>query len=416
MDETGDTRPRLRALEALPTQIDGQEVVILRDTQGYSDERLVLSPGAAFLAGLMDGERTRLDIQADWVRATGEVLPSESLAELLDALDQARFLDNKNFARHRGEVERAFRAATTRDARHAGGAYAADPEELEAQFRAWNKAASLGEIAPAAPTGRLKALLAPHIDFHRGGPTYARAYAELVRHSDADRYVIFGISHAPMDTPFALTRKDFATPHGLARTDRDFVDALARRTTSDFFADEWNHAGEHSAEFQAVALTHALGKSRAFSIVPILASPPAECLEPGGPSPWDVPRVREFFDAMLATLAAAPGRTVLIGGVDLAHKGMQFGEARVTPEQLEAIARDDAALLAEVSAGDAEGFMARLRSDGNRNNICGVAAIYTVTKLVAAMGAASAEQLDYQQWTDGVSTVSFAAMSFLADH
>ena len=60
-------------------------------------------------------------------------------------------------------------------------------------------------------------------------------------------------------TPFALTRKDFATPDGVVVTDRALVDAITRRTTVDFFEDEWNHRGEHSVEFQVVALRQVLG-------------------------------------------------------------------------------------------------------------------------------------------------------------
>jgi predicted class III extradiol MEMO1 family dioxygenase len=75
-----------------------------------------------------------------------------------------------------------------------------------------------------------------------------------------------------------------------------------------------------------------------------------------------------------------------------------------------AIARDDAILLESITAGDAEGFMRTLRHSGNANNVCGAAAIYAVVHLLGGLGG---RQLDYQQWTDGQSSVTFAAVSFL---
>ena len=37
----------------------------------------------------------------------------------------------------------------------------------------------------AAPQARTRALIAPHIDFHRAGSTYAWAYREILARSDA---------------------------------------------------------------------------------------------------------------------------------------------------------------------------------------------------------------------------------------
>ncbi len=40
-----------------------------------------------------------------------------------------------------------------------------------------------------------KAIVAPHIDFHRGGPAYAWAYKSLVESAGADLYILLGTSH-----------------------------------------------------------------------------------------------------------------------------------------------------------------------------------------------------------------------------
>ncbi len=53
-------------------------------------------------------------------------------------------------------------------------------------------------------------LIAPHIDLHRGGPTYAQAYACL----DATRptYLILGTSHRRLQAPFVATTSAYQTP------------------------------------------------------------------------------------------------------------------------------------------------------------------------------------------------------------
>src|SRR5207253_3003862 len=79
----------------------------------------------------------------------------------------------------------------------------------------------------------VEAIIAPHIDFHRGGPAYAWAYRDLAERCAADLFVIVGTCHVGMRHPFALTRKDYDTPLAPARADRDFVEALAARAALD---------------------------------------------------------------------------------------------------------------------------------------------------------------------------------------
>ena len=47
--------PKLRPVEAFPVEIEGRQMIGLRDPLGISPEVLFLSPEAFFLANLMDG-------------------------------------------------------------------------------------------------------------------------------------------------------------------------------------------------------------------------------------------------------------------------------------------------------------------------------------------------------------------------
>ena len=114
--------------------------------------------------------------------------------------------------------------------------YKADPAELKIQLDGFFTAPNgpglpNGENSAATP----KAIVAPHIDFHRGGPAYAWAYKGLAESDGADLFILLGTSHCGGRTPFILTLKDFETPLGLVETDKEFVDALAGGCGDDLF-------------------------------------------------------------------------------------------------------------------------------------------------------------------------------------
>jgi AmmeMemoRadiSam system protein B len=239
-------------------------------------------------------------------------------------------------------------------------------------------------------------LIAPHIDFSRGGPVYAHAYRAL-EGCDADLYVVFGTAHASPPQLFTLTRQDFATPLGPVATDRGVVDAIAAELgEEELFDHELVHAGEHSCEFQVVWLRWLLGE-RPFRIVPVLCSSISHLGSPDAET--------ERFLTALARATA--GRNVCyVAGADLAHVGPQYGDERApTAQELSRLEALDRTTLARVAAGDPLGFHREAIVDGDRRRLCGVAPIY------AAMRASGrgARLLRYAQWADGTDMVSFAA-------
>jgi AmmeMemoRadiSam system protein B len=401
--------PRLRQIEAFPVEQDGQRYLALRDPAGYTPAVVMLPVELLDVLALFDGEHAVTDIQTEILRAEGELIERAQIEKLVAALDEHGFLDSPAFAARRAAIDDTFLSAASRPAHHAGGAYAGDPAEL--------RTAMDGFFAPPSgpgPVGRvrgggLRGLVAPHIDFHRGGPAYAWAYRELAERGDADLFVIFGTCHAGLAHPFALTRKDFDTPLGTAKTDRDFVDALAGRARQDCFGSELGHRNEHSIEFQAVFLQYLYGGRREISIVPVLTSFAHEALARGR-RPEDDRRVPAFLDGLGETAAACGRRVAFIAGADLAHMGPRFGDpAPITPAELAVIDREDRQMLAAVEAGDADGFFESVRRDNDRRRICGLSPIYT---LLRALGGASGRLRRYGQWPDPQGVVSFASLVF----
>ena len=407
-------RPRLRALEAFPIQQDGQRAVGLRDPARFTDQVAVLPVPLLDIVSLFDGEHSLDEIRDIVSGRHGLALTRAEIGAVAERLDEGGFLDSPSFATRRARIEAEYAASPERPALHAGGAYAGEPAALRAQIEAFFRS-PLGPGAdalkgPAARSGSgLRGLLAPHIDFHRGGPTYAWAYREVLRRSDADCFVVLGTCHAGMADPFAATQKAYDTPLGQAPVDRDVLDALERRYGHDLLASEGAHRVEHSIEFQAVMLRWALGDRRPFTVVPVLASFLHEAVWTGAVPEAD-PRVPRFIDALVATIAASDRRICVIGGVDLAHVGPQFGDAEPnTPAFLRAVERDDRAMLEAVVGGDSAAFYDSVARDGDARRICGLSPIYAFLR---ALPGARGELLRYNQWPDPQGAVSFCAAAF----
>jgi hypothetical protein len=398
-------------VEALPATNElGGRVVALRDPQGYASAVLMLPLPLLDIVSMFDGQHTLRDIQETVMRRHGELVDTARLAGIVDTLDAHGFLDSPAFAERQQTIDRAFLDLPARPAAHAGGAYAGTPDALRAQIdRFFDGPHGPGAIRWGAAAGAgLRGAIAPHIDFHRGGPTYAWGYRPVAEQSDADCFVILGTCHAGLPEPFALTAKDYETPLGAAPVDHDLVEAIARRAGPEVFAGERAHRTEHSIEFQAVFLRYLFGGRREVTIVPVLASFVHEALVQGR-RPEDDPRVPLVLDALADGIAASRRRVCVIAGADLAHVGPQFGDAdEVGPTWLGDVERDDRALLATVEAGDPEAFFETVRRDGDRNRVCGLSPIYALLRLVPA---ARGRVRRYGQWPDPRGTVTFASVT-----
>jgi AmmeMemoRadiSam system protein B len=401
--------PALRPLEVFPVQIDGRERFGLRDPSGLSESVLTVPRTTLAILALCDGTRSVGDVQADIMRRHGMLVSRDDIATLLRALDEHLFLESPRLQDHRTRVREAFAASPARPAFHAGKAYPAEAETLATTLDGFFvHPDGPGAVGPGrAPT--LSGLVAPHIDFSRGGPAYAWAYQPVAEASNADCFIVLGTAHAGLDgRPFAATRKPYATPFGPVVVDDEVLDALARRWPEDLFAAELAHRAEHSIEFQAVWLAY-LNRGRPVRMVPLLASFVHECLA-RGVAPGEDRRIGRMLDALRDTMAAVPRRYCLIAGADLAHVGPRFGDREpVSPATLRRIETEDRALLSLVAAVDPGGFFAAVQADGDGRRICGLSPIYA---LLSTLPAGRGRLLRYGQWPDPGGTVTFASLAF----
>jgi AmmeMemoRadiSam system protein B len=402
--------PKLRPVEAIPIP-DGR--VCLRDPQGFSDKLVFLPPQIFFVVSRFDGRHSILDIQADYTRRYGDLLFSEQVIRIIEQLDESLFLDNEHFAQAYRQARAAFASASVREAAHGGISYEAEPEalrrRLDGLFQGSDEPGGSTD-GQSPPEGVLRGLIAPHIDLVRGGACYASSYAELRRAGRAGTFVILGISHTETRRRYTLTAKDFHTPLGTVRADREFLEQLAKLTRSDFYEDEFAHRNEHSVEFQVLLLRYLFPEREDLRIVPVLCSPLPQVLT--GEPPQANTEAEEFLAAMGQVLSQRGEGAGLIAGVDLSHLGRRFGqELNLTDGFLQKLEADDRAMIGRVLELDADGFFRLIQQEADRRNVCGVPAIYSLLRLLPP---ASARLLRYGQAPDAEtqSVVSFMSAAF----
>ncbi len=408
--------PKLRPLNAFPVESEGQTYVCLQDPKNISERSLVLAPPTYYIVSLFNGKRSLLDIQADYMRQFGEFLYTEKLQEVIAQLDENLFLESERFEKAEKEIEDRFRLATVREAAFAGKSYEADPERLKIQLRDYFEGAGgpgrlEGRKESDGSKMRLVGIVAPHIDLKRGGPCYAFSHQELWRKTRARCFIILGISHAEMEFPFSLTRKDFLTPLGTLKTDRDLVDAIQSLCPYDPFRDEAAHRTEHSVEFQCLFLRYLYPEPVSLKIVPILCGSFYEIIQKGI-SPMEHEPYRRFVEALMGALSENGEEVCLIASADLAHQGPQFGDREGMGEyDLRMLEEKDREMLRFAEKMDAEGFYSFVLEEKDRRKICGLSAVYTLLKVLEAK---DGNLLRYDQafTPETQSVVSFASLAF----
>lgn len=391
-------------------EAEGGPALALRDPEGLTERVLFVPRPLLPILELVDGTRTVEEMLKELGRP-GDAALRAKIEEILGTLDANFLLEGPRVETERAEIARRYDQAPSRPAAHAGRAYPASAEALRVELDSYYKSEG-GPAGAPEPSAKkpLKGLIAPHIDYKRGGACYAWGYRELKAQEGADLYFVLGTCHAGLERPFAATVKDYDTPFGPAATDAALLKTLAKKTKLELFAEERAHRQEHSIELQAVFLKHSTPSSRPFKIVPILASYCHELLATGLDPKGD-DAVRRFTDALREELER-PGRSAcLIVGADLAHMGTQFGDPALTKLQMAECERADRDLLSRAEAVDPDGFFKFIADERDKRRICGYSPIHAALRILEGTGARG-KLLRYGQWPDPDGLVSFASVAF----
>jgi MEMO1 family protein len=397
--------PKLRnGLEAVPVDHQGRRFVVLRDCLGYARDSLLIPVPLAALLNLMNGANSLRELQAHYVRVTGELLFMEDLRDFISKLDESLFLESEHFLELVTRERDKFHQDPLRRMQFGGKSYPLEPPLLRSQLDGFFATARESFRESGAKRGRLVGLMAPHIDLNAGGVCFARAYQAASDAAAPATWVVLGTGHESIENYFALTLKDFETPLGPIRCDLEFSQNLLQRSRRNLLAGEYLHRKEHTIEFQAVFLAYTQSSSK---MVPVLCSFSLE--------DWESDRA--YIDEtaeLLRDLAREGGRSIgFIASVDLAHIGPRYGDLfRPHKGTVEEHREADLELLESLGKCDPLAFMERVGRGRNRRRVCGMASLYVLAKILE--GSAEGELLEhtYAVVDQQNSFVTFASMAF----
>jgi AmmeMemoRadiSam system protein B len=400
--------PKIRPVEAIPTVLDGKRVIMLRDVSSLSDKVIFVSPELLFLISQMNGENRILDIQVAYTRNFGTIITSEKIKEILNQLDEALFLESERFYKYLENMKEEFKKSNIRKTYLAGKSYPDEKEILKNYLNIFFQNIEVGKKK------NVLGIISPHIDYQRGGNCYAYAYSELEDIEENSTFVILGTSHFFQgDDLLILTKKDFETPLGVLKNDKEFIEKIEKKLNKDLCKEEFAHKNEHSIELQTVFLKYIL-KEKNFKIFPILCGSFSRFIEKEI-TPKNDSEIIDFISAFKEVKNELSYKIYFIAGADLAHIGLNFGDKTpVNSLVAEETKKKDLEMLKFVENLDAEGFYNYILSERDNRRICGLSPIYLLLNLIEAR---KCKILKYDFWFDrnSGSLVSFASLGFYSD-
>lgn len=392
--------PKVRWLDVVPTVHEGNEVFLLRDPEGVTEKSLLVSRDILILISLMDGTRSAGEIKAECARALGLLVDVDRIDSVVRTLDDCLLLMNEKYDEHARRLREEYDARPFHRAYLAGKSYPEDAAALRSYLTALLKPAR----GPAGE-GRVVGMVAPHIDYARGGEVYAPVYGYLPKEENT-LFVIFGTCHKVTRKTWSISLKDVETPLGRIETARRVGALIRHDPLLGEYVDGWPHRNEHSIELQ-LPLIQYLMEGRRFEVLPILTGSLHEYVENG--RSLDAGEVPALLGRLKALLGSHDGPVVFLAAADLAHIGAQFGDTEPLDTMIAESRERDGELLERITSVDGPGFFEAVKREGDRRRICGLAPIYFVLSILdARLG----RTIGYKQWTDGASSVSFTGTVF----
>ena len=410
MSEQKEIRlPRLRLdLEYIPVSYQGRKALLIRDPLEIFKEPVLLQGEALELLSLIDGRREIQEIQAGMMRLrNGLFISAESIIRLLDELEKAFILESGQLQNTRERLIQDYAALEVRPASHAGRAYPADRRALEKlldQILAHS-------LPPGQTSGRMRALVAPHIDLEAGKRAYGRIYGLLRENPPPHTVLLLGTGHSLGPEYFSLTEKDFETPLGLVKTDRGTVRRLTSRAGRAAEANDFGHRAEHSLEIQLIFLQHIFGSD--FRLIPFLCGSFQDQLTEAGRAS-DIPAVAPMLHSLAEFLNKAGDEVLVVAGVDFSHVGPKFGHDLSAASMLAETRRHDQRLIEALCRRDVSAFWREVREVNDTYNVCGFSSLACLLEVLPPDWPGG-QPIDYDiRREEGTrSAVSFASIAFI---
>jgi hypothetical protein len=358
-------RPKLRKVDRIRADHDGEEVVVLRDPLGIAES---VSVGAAYgkLLDLLDGTRTPAQVRQSLLLRDGLDVHAGDLEAFVADLSEGGWLDDDAFRARWEGLHAAFLAADPRPARFAGTIYPDDPEELRRTI-----ATHLGQVDRVRAGSDVVGVLVPHGPPELCGSVVAATLADLPAPDDLELVVVVGTDHGPGLTPYVVTGKAFATPLGIVANATDTFEALRRRVPW-VDREEIRHRDALSIEAAVVVLQFVYGTA-CPPILPILCGQTVL----RGSSPGHAAR---FVAALEALCEDRP--ILYMGSAELSHAGEAYGRPPLTAAAAAEIGARDRACLDDLCAARDDALSSRCKEPHAQGRPSGGAVMTTLAQLL----------------------------------
>jgi len=402
--------PRLRVVP-VPVEVEGRKMLLFQDPERITEQTVLMPVEAAAIVQFFDGTKSIKDIQQEIMKASGQLIDSTLIQQIVDQLDEHLLLDSPRLHEHMRTLHEKWAQSETRPTSHAGASYPEEKDELVKFLDAFYT----DEKGPGAMPGEtvaddLKGIIAPHMDIMDSGATTAHAFKTVAERTEAKLFVIFGTAHMEERRVFIMSDKDFETPLGVAKTDRDLVESVKRKMSNKNPINDYIHKDEHSIEFMVVFLQHLFAGKRDFRILPVLVDGISPSIITGEP-PEKEPEFRDFMGALKSALDERGEKHCVIAGADLAHLGPRYGDKEGwAPIRMKEEEETDMDMLSPLLSGDRDGFFHKVADIRDKRRVCGLSPIYAA---MHATGAARSDLLRWSYWYDSQtrSVVSYASMA-----
>ncbi len=436
--------PRLRAVRGFPVQVQNHQMLGLADARQISDKIAIVPPAAQMILPLMDGSRGLDEI----VTQVGHGLTRPILEGLVAQLDDAGLIEGPKFTAMRDKMREEFDThpvlppsstatfadaladqAVNKDLAEGSEARQATEEEraemgpklLRDIMDQWIDAAL--KSAPKPSLDELpKAVVAPHLDYQRGWLNYANTYGRLRVVDRPDRVIILGTNHFGEATGVCGCDKGFSTPLGTCEPDTAFIGELSKNLGAEnagkLFEHRYDHEREHSIELHVPWIQHCLGADEGGRFPKVFGALIHDPTVKDGES-YDGKglALAPFIEAMKATLAKLPGKTLIVSSADLSHMGQAFGDQQTLAGEDEQAAQarnqifdHDRQMLQLIMECKTQEFLSAMAWQQNPTRWCSVGNLYATMLLTEPK---RVEWFNYTAAMDeqGMALVSSASMA-----
>ncbi|MBN2516308.1 MAG: AmmeMemoRadiSam system protein B [Deltaproteobacteria bacterium] len=401
-------KPLLRRdIQLISTAIEGQKVILFMDPLRLVQNSFAVDISLLPLFEALNGQNDLRDIQMEMMRQQGGRLVSLSEIEaFMEQLDNIFLLESDLFYEKVESVYGEFSRLENRPPSHAGSAYEADPVKLSRFIDAIEQ--NLPRNDSDYIHRHITGVVAPHIDIMVGSTTYI----DLYRHVKGKNYklvVILGIDHQRNDGLYSVSEKNFITPFGTIKTDRDFISQLKKRVPQGTLSsNDFGHRTEHSIEFQTIFLHYYLEEP--FCIVPILCGGIHEFIYQGKNIFADE-RFNKMTDVLSDLIQMGGNNALIVSGVDFSHIGFKFGHHMTAEALLPQAQSYDRTIISHLLQGQPDKIFESAVETRDRFNVCGLPSIITFSRILqGSTGKLIAHETYNESATQ--SAVTYASMIF----